>query len=223
VAVACRHAKRAAEGGIMNAAADLLAFAGVMALAQFSPGPDMILLTRTSLLSGARAGVQMALGIACGLAVHATVAIGGLALVVDRLPSLRRGLGLLAAGYLTWLAGRILVEIWRSLPAGKSPETAGEIRTRRPFLRGLWCNLLNPKAAIVLTALSAPFLRGEHPAGWPLALWLVIVCQGCVLWSLWARVLQWSPLRLGYQRIARWIDTLFALLLVVLAVRLLVS
>jgi threonine efflux protein len=207
----------------MNAAADLLAFAGVMALAQFSPGPDMILLTRTSLLSGARAGVQMALGIACGLAVHATVAVGGLALAVDRLPGLRRGLGWLAAGYLAWLAGRILAEVWRGSPSGKTLEMAGEIPTRTPFYRGLWCNLLNPKAAIVLAALSAPFLRGEHPAGWPLALWVIIVGQGCVLWALWARVLQWSPLRNGYQHIACWIDALFALLLVALALRLLLS
>ncbi len=56
----------------MSPPLELLAFAGVMALGQFSPGPDMILLTRTALRSGARAGVEMALGIACGLAVHAT-------------------------------------------------------------------------------------------------------------------------------------------------------
>ncbi len=45
----------------MSAAVDLLAFARVMALGQFSPGPDMILLTRTALKSGAWAGVEMAL------------------------------------------------------------------------------------------------------------------------------------------------------------------
>ena len=33
----------------MNPALELALFAGVMALGQFSPGPDMILLTRTAL------------------------------------------------------------------------------------------------------------------------------------------------------------------------------
>jgi threonine/homoserine/homoserine lactone efflux protein len=38
----------------MTAAAELLMFAGVMVLGQFSPGPDMLLLTRTELRKGAR-------------------------------------------------------------------------------------------------------------------------------------------------------------------------
>ncbi len=48
----------------MTAAAELLAFAGVMALGQFSPGPDMVLLTRTSLKCGAKVGSDGAFGIA---------------------------------------------------------------------------------------------------------------------------------------------------------------
>ena len=71
--------------------AELLAFSGVMALGQFSPGPDMVLLTRTSLKSGVRAGVEMALGIACGLTVHATLAVAGLALAFDWRPSIYVG------------------------------------------------------------------------------------------------------------------------------------
>jgi threonine/homoserine/homoserine lactone efflux protein len=58
----------------MSESTALWTFAGVMALGQFSLGPDMILLTRTALKSGARTGVKMACGIACGLSVHATLA-----------------------------------------------------------------------------------------------------------------------------------------------------
>ena len=48
-----------------------------MAVAQFSPGPDMILLTSTSLRHGGRAGGIMACGIATGLAFHAFLALAG--------------------------------------------------------------------------------------------------------------------------------------------------
>lgn len=204
----------------MSAAGDLLTFAGVMMLAQFSPGPDMILLTRTSLRSGARAGVETALGISCGLAVHSTVAVCGVALAFDRFPMLRRVVGWLAAGYLLWLAYRIFREVFAGWYSGGKEDADVEISTRRPFLRGLFCNLLNPKAALFLAALSAPFLRGERPEGWSLALWGIIVGQGCVLWSLWAWLLQWRPLRLGYERAGKWIDAAFALVLAALAVRL---
>ncbi len=204
----------------MNEMNDLLTFAGVMALGQFSPGPDMILLTRTALKSGARVGVEMSLGIACGLAVHATVAVGGLALAFDRLPRLRQGMDWAAAGYLLWLAWRISDEILTGRHSGGGKETGGPVSSRRPFFRGFFCNLLNPKVAIILAALSAPFLRGERPDGWALAIWGIIVCQGWGLWSLWACILQWQPLRQSYERTAKWFDAAFVWVLAALAVRL---
>ncbi|RYD19242.1 MAG: hypothetical protein EOP88_19725 [Verrucomicrobiaceae bacterium] len=206
----------------MSPPLELLAFAGVMALGQFSPGPDMILLTRTALRNGARAGVEMALGIACGLAVHATIAVGGLALAFDRLPTLRVVMQWLAAAYLLWLCYCIFREISAKQPAGPVAEMK-ETRSRRPFVRGLLCNILNPKAAIFLAAASAPFLRGNHPDWWPVAIWAIIFGQGCLLWSLWACLLQWKPLRHGYQRSSRWIDGAFAVVLATLAIRLMIG
>jgi threonine efflux protein len=201
----------------MNAAADLLTFAGVMALAQFSPGPDMILLTRTALKNGARAGVEMALGIACGLAVHTAVAVGGLALVFERFPGFGQSLRWAAAGYLLWLAFRIFQETFVSWQSGGLRQDIDRTSPRKPFVRGLICNLLNPKAALVLAAVCAPFLKGDRPDWWPLALWGIVVGQGCVLWSLWAGALQWRPLAGLYRKLERGIDLLFAVVLAALA------
>jgi threonine efflux protein len=207
----------------MNGAMELLAFAGVMALGQFSPGPDMILLTRTALKSGAWTGVEMALGIACGLTVHATVAVGGLALAFERMPVLRELLRWLAAAYLLWLAYRMLAEIFVVWYSGALRETAVDSSLRSPFLRGLFCNLLNPKAAVFLAAVSAPFLQGARPEWWPFAIWAIVVGQAFVLWSLWACLLQWKPLRSRYERAALWIDGAFGVVLAALAVRLIIG
>ncbi|MEO5715466.1 MAG: LysE family translocator [Luteolibacter sp.] len=207
----------------MTGAAELLAFAGVMALGQFSPGPDMVLLTRTALKSGAKVGVEMALGIASGLIVHSTVAVAGLALAFDRWPLLRKITCWLAAGYLLWLAWRILSEAFGAAYSGGAAEPDGKINGRGPFLRGLFCNLLNPKAAIFLAAVSAPFLRGERPVWWPFAIAGIVVVQGGGLWSLWAWLLQWKPLRLRYERAAKWIDAAFGIALAALAVRLMIG
>ncbi len=209
----------------MDGALDLLAFAGVMALGQFSPGPDMILLTRSALKEGAGAGVKMALGIACGLAVHATLAVAGLALVFERSRMLGNVLRWVAAAYLLWLAWRIVIHhfvAWYS--GGKAAEAAEKSPpARSPFLRGLWCNLLNPKVAIILGAVSAPFLHGNHPRAWPFFLWAIIVGQGALLWSLWAVLLQWPRLRDFYRRAEPWIDAAFGLALVVLAALLILN
>jgi threonine efflux protein len=204
----------------MNGAVELLAFAGVMALGQFSPGPDMILLTRTALRSGGRAGVKMALGIACGLCVHATLAVGGLAMALERMPVLWGVLRWVAAVYLIWLAGRILREAFVVWNSGSLAESMVAAPVTNPFLRGFLCNLLNPKAALFLAAVMTPFLSGDRPGWWPFALWGIVVAQAGALWSLWAGLLQWGRLRTCYGRAAIWIDAAFGLVLAALAVRL---
>ena len=83
----------------MNPALELALFAGVMALGQFSPGPDMILLTRTALAEGAKAGAWMALGIATGLTVHTSIAVAGLAVAFQQSATLRHAVSWLAAAY----------------------------------------------------------------------------------------------------------------------------
>jgi threonine efflux protein len=203
----------------VNPASELAQFALVMALGQFSPGPDMILLTRTALAEGAKAGAIMALGIATGLVIHTSIAVAGMAAAFERSPLLRKCVAWLAAAYLLWLAWGLL----RS--ALTAPATsAGALAPAapgNPYLKGLVCNLLNPKAVFFLAAVCAPFMRGGHPSWWPFAIIGVVVVQGGALWALWARLLQWTPLRSRYERSARWIDGTFGIALAALAVKLL--
>lgn len=203
----------------MNPPVELLAFAGVMALGQFSPGPDMILLTRTALAEGARSGIAMACGIATGLAVHSTLAVGGLAMAFERSAGLRLAVAGIACVYLLWLAAGLIRAALRK-PAPPTLAVPHTGRVSSPFLRGLICNLLNPKAVLFLAAVSAPFLRGDHPDWWPAAIWAVVVFQGGLFWALWARLLQWPPLRSRYERSGRWIDGAFGVALASLALRL---
>jgi hypothetical protein len=73
---------------------------------------------------------------------------------------------------------------------------------------------LNPKVALFLAAVCAPFLAGAHPVWWPYAIWGGVVGW----WSLWVLMLQWRPLQRGHQKAAPWIDTLFGIVLAILAV-----
>jgi len=209
----------------VNPALELALFAGVMALGQFSPGPDMILLTRTALAEGAKAGAWMALGIATGLTVHASIAVAGLAVAFQQSAGLRHAVTWLAAAYLLWLAWCLLRAAFAPAPAPAiDPAAAKPAVSRSPYLRGLICNLLNPKAVVFLAATCAPFLSGGgHPRWWPFAIAALVIVQGGTLWALWARLLQWPPLRTRYENSARWIDGAFGIALAVLALTLLVS
>jgi len=193
---------------------ELCFFALVMVVGQFSPGPDMLLLTRTSLAEGLRSGWLMVLGIVTGLAFHATLAIGGMAVLVAR-----GGLPLAmmqwsAAAYLLWLAyGLVRKPVQRE---------GGSFPKRSPYLRGLFCNLLNPKVLVFFASVVAPFLTGEHPGWWPVALWLMIVGEGLFFWGLWVWLLQNQKVRDAYQKAGRSLDLIFAFALAVLAIHLLI-
>lgn len=206
----------------MTLANELWIFAGVIVLGQFSPGPDMILLTRTSLSKGRREGLWMAAGISCGLCVHATIAVAGMALALQRVSMLRVGLQWAAATYLAWLAFTLLRErLVTSRGRGSDSPTRDDDRSS--FVKGLLCNLLNPKVALFLAAVCAPFLTGKHPMWWPYAIWSIVVGFGLTLWSLWVIFLQSPAIGEAYRRAAAWIDMGFALLLLALAIRLILG
>lgn len=194
-----------------------LIFAGVMALGQFSPGPYMLLLTRTALASGRAAGCATALGIACGLAFHAMIAVTGVAVILGHGGWLGRLLLWVAALYLVWIA----VPLIRHGLKRKVLSVSESGPTGSAFLcwkRGLFCNLLNPKVAIFLAGVTAPFLAIQAPpTAWPLILWLTIVFEGVFLWCIWSIVLQWPALKNRYLRAAHWFDLAFGMALIVVA------
>ena len=183
-----------------------------MALGQFSPGPDMLLLTRISLHHGARAGTMTALGIASGLALHSAVALlGGVYLLQHAAPAIALMTKIFASCYLTYLAWLILYS------AEETTSKAAPISDRRHYLRGLTCNILNPKVALILASVCAPFL---HESASPLRPWLlasIIVIQGAALWILWAHLLQHARLKAFYEIHQLRISQCFAALLFLLA------
>lgn len=198
-----------------------LMFVGVMALGQFSPGPDMVLLTRTALASGSRAGCASALGVTCGLGVHALVAVRGVALVLASGGWwMSVGMGL-AALYLLYLAAVLIRAGLHDGHASVTLENRGRVLAGgfwNCWKRGLLCNLLNPKVAVFLAGVTAPFLLvSPAPENWPFILWLTIVLEGFFLWCCWAVALQWAPIKMRYLKAAHWFDLAFGLSLLGLA------
>ncbi len=194
-----------------------------MALGQFSPGPDMLLLTRTSLAQGRSAGWWTAAGIATGLCVHATVAVFGMAYLMGKGEWLTGALRWVAALYLAYLGLRLLPAVLAVMHRGRRREEGESENGRSAYVRGLLCNILNPKVALIFAAVVTEFVAGDRPGWWSSALWLIIVIQGFVLWFLYVWMLQFRPFRNGYQRAGPWFDTGFGVGLLTLAVLLVVN
>lgn len=174
-------------------------------MGQFSPGPDMILLTRVSLKEGSRAGWLVMLGIVAGLCMHAALAIGGVSALLAQGGQWERGMSLLAAGYLIWLGWKMLRSFFLADSESIHEAEVAELG-RVWFLQGLICNLLNPKVVFFFAGMTALFLRKEQEGWWPFLLWVTIVFEGLVLWGLWVVVLQHEGIRATYHRKSKWLD-----------------
>ena len=123
---------------------------GFVFLGLFSPGPNVILLTTSGARFGFRATLPHLLGVALGCGVIAFVAGFGLALLLERYPNFRVALGLIAAGWILWMAWRL----WHAQPARVSDAD-------RPFtfIEALLFQWVNPK--IWAVALSASAIVGQ--------------------------------------------------------------
>jgi threonine/homoserine/homoserine lactone efflux protein len=196
----------------------LLAFGLFMLGAQFSPGPDMLLLTRNALLHSRGAALLTVLGIALGLAVHCTLILGGVAVVLARSPTAFTILRVAGGIYLAWLGIHLLSSVRRT-GSRDTAEVPGELAlsARGAFAQGLLTNLLNAKAILFLLATLTAF----HPAGSPWwrkwALGGIVIGQAVVFWSLFVLALNWTPVRTFFVRRAGWVNGFFGVLLLIAA------
>ena len=214
-------------GVTSNEMIEWLTFFMIMAVGQFSPGPDMVLLTRVALADGKRAGLATAGGIATGLMIHAGIAVSGLAFLFAQNEGIYRVFKYLACIYLLWLAYQLIRSALQrtAFKMDSRPMERKEASLMSYWKKGFLCNILNPKVVLFLAGVTLPFLGAELNTvkvlgytSWAGVLWATIFLEGWLLWSLWVCMLQHSTIKNFYQRSAPVIDGLFGLILIVLAV-----
>ncbi|GAB2710556.1 LysE family translocator [Nocardia thraciensis] len=128
-----------------------------MLLGAMAPGPDFVIVTRNAMVSGRRAGVASAAGVAAGVFVWAALTGLGISGLLAASAVAYTAVKLVGAVYLLWLGVRALLAARRG---GYELEVGGghPVGARRGFRQGLLTNLLNPKAAVFFIALLPQFL-----------------------------------------------------------------
>jgi threonine/homoserine/homoserine lactone efflux protein len=154
------------------------AFVAVTVLLSASPGPDDVLVLRSSLRGGARLGLATVAGVAAGsLAWGVAVAFGLGAVVAGSAPAYR-ALCLAGAGYLVLLGVLpLLAEVRGRVrrpgvlvdPSGRLVPSGG---AGRAFSTGLLSDLLSPKIGLFYLAVVPQFV----PAGAPALEYSLLLC-----------------------------------------------
>lgn len=138
---------------------DVAAFAVAALLLAVTPGPDLLLVARSSARDGRRRGLATMAGVNMGLLVHAAAAAVGLSALLAASSTAFTVVKVLGAGYLLVLGVRAL---WRARRrqepvAAAQPAGAAGGRAATAFRQGLVTNVLNPKVAVFFLAFLPQF------------------------------------------------------------------
>ncbi|WP_067893724.1 LysE family translocator [Nocardia vaccinii] len=130
-----------------------------MLLGAMSPGPDFLIVTRNAMLSGRRAGMASAAGVALGVFVWAMLSGLGVAGLLAASAAAFTVVKLAGAVYLCYLGARALLAARRGAYETAAQQVCVDpVGVRAGFRQGLLNNLLNPKAAVFFVALLPQFL-----------------------------------------------------------------
>lgn len=142
----------------MPALADLFLFVSALVAVYLLPGPDMALVISASAYRGAKSGLLVAVGLAISRTAHVTLSALGLAALFHAHPLLFDGVRWLGAGYLLYLAWKVLGAGERDPANDASDAGQGWVAVRR----GLMTNLLNPKALMFCGFLLPQFVSEKQ-------------------------------------------------------------
>ncbi|CAI1168503.1 threonine export protein RhtC [Serratia proteamaculans] len=191
-----------------------LTVALVHLIALMSPGPDFFFVSQTAASRSRREAMMGVLGISLGIVVWAGVALMGLHLILQKMAWLHQIIMVGGGIYLCWMGWQLLRSA-RSQNAQRvaAPEVKVALpKPGRSFIRGFLTNLSNPKAVIYFGSVFSLFVGDDVGAGARWGLFLLIIAETFVWFSLVAVVFALPTMRRGYQRLAKWIDGLAGVL-----------
>lgn len=163
-----------------------LALAGAGALISFTPGAGAINTMSNSLTAGFRRSIWGILGQQLALVVHIVIVALGVGVLVAGSPVAFNAIRYAGAAYLVYLGIRQFLskpDPGQERIAGLENEPAWSI-----FRRGLWVNLLNPKAIVFFLAFMPQFIRPEQPllAQYAVLAATVVAIDILVMWFFFA-------------------------------------
>ena len=153
----------------------LLELASLMAIFSFaivSPGADLAMVMRQSLVHGRRAAIVTSFGIGASLMVHVTYTILGLGLIISQSIYLFNIVKWCGVAYLVYIGVKALRAKGTDLtlaPADADETKVGQ-STLRAFSLGFLANLLNPKAVFFFLSIFSTVVSAHTPIAVRIAL-----------------------------------------------------
>ncbi|MEA1050553.1 LysE family transporter [Lamprobacter modestohalophilus] len=186
-------------------------------LGAMTPGPSLAVVLGSTLRGGRASGLAAALAHGLAVGLYAVLTVAGLAALLTASPTLFALLQLAAAGYLVYLArGALRHRAAMTTANGGTPSQAGSglVAARDGFMIAF----LNPKLAVFMLALFAPFISADQGLGAKAILVMTIGSIDALWYSAVVLVMVRTGLLSVLERNAVYVERVYAALLLALAV-----
>ncbi|WP_342751054.1 LysE family translocator [Termitidicoccus mucosus] len=199
---------------------------GILTVGLVSPGPDFFLVLKNSMSGSRSRAFATGIGIAVGLTMQVVALSLGLAVAP---PVVLRCIQLAGAGVLIWLGLRALLSRPAPVPpaaiqaaaratavGGATPQDGPDERRQAMagFMEGFLCNATNVKVFIFFVSIFSQFLPAGAPWQWRVAVPVIVVLHGAIMWSLITAALLSPPVASRLARAQRWLPRVFGVVLI---------
>lgn len=198
---------------------ELAALMAIFSFAIVSPGADLAMVMRQSLVHGRRAAIFTSFGVGTSLMFHVSYTILGLGLIISK--------SILLFSIVKWLGVAYLLYIGvQSLRAGKMSLAVAEgpaVRSQSPlkaFGLGFAANALNPKPVFFFLSIFSTVVSIHTPVAVKFGYGLVMA--SCLIaWFVGVSFFLTTPkMRAAFERAGQWIDRTSGLVFIALGLKL---
>ncbi|MDN5650510.1 MAG: LysE family transporter [Acinetobacter sp.] len=184
----------------------LLTICALHFVAQLSPGPDVLLVAKSSASTTRANTLKIILGISAGVVVWVALTLLGFTVLLEQWPWIQQVLMLIGGLFLAKMGYAMLRGGITTLKQNTNLDGVIEQPPKNYFLLGLYTNLANPKIVIYFSSVFSLALSSTAGANLKPQLAVIIPIQTFLVFSLLMMIMSIPKIKRIYQKSGSYID-----------------
>ena len=199
----------------------LLTICALHFVAQLSPGPDVLLIAKSSASTSRANTLKIILGISLGIVAWVVLTLLGFTVLIQQFPWIQQVLMLVGGLFLARMGWAMLNGGLKNLQqATRLDDNApsGTTDAKNYVLQGLFTNLSNPKTLIYFSSVFSLALSSSASTHLKTQLAIIIPIQTFLVFTLLMLILSMPKIKTAYQRSGSYIDVISGGLFLIFAI-----
>ncbi|OTG77212.1 threonine transporter RhtB [Acinetobacter sp. ANC 4169] len=199
----------------------LLTICALHFVAQLSPGPDVLLIAKSSASTSRANTLKIILGISLGIVVWVVLTLLGFSVLIQQFPWIQQILMLVGGLFLARMGWAMLNGGLKNLQQATRLDDnvpPGTADAKNYLLQGLFTNLSNPKTLIYFSSVFSLALSSSASTHLKTQLAIIIPIQTFLVFTLLMLILSMPKIKTAYQRSGSYIDVISGGLFLIFAI-----